>query len=308
MRKNEQIQSSEPLKISSWAPIVGRWRFESGTAIYVGPQANTPPYGICVTSERFGEGTAEVSINISEKTSGRLVFGYRSPQNRYISVGLAGYGYAYTITEFEPSYGWRGVALAGSEDNLVPGNNYIVRSKIAGQRIDLSIDGIRVVDHILDRPMQTGQVGLFAWGSSEVKFSNMTISKIPGKVFVVMQFSEPYQQLYTDVIQPVCREFGLSAYHVRDLPGPGLILHDIAQGIVEAEIVIAEITPINQNVFYELGYAHALGKATILLAEQGKQLPFDVSGYRCLFYQNSIGGKNKVEIALRKHLEAILHD
>ena len=79
-----------------------------------------------------------------------------------------------------------------------------------------------------------------------------------------MQFSDPYQQLYTDVIQPACKEFGLRAYHVGDVPGPGVILHDIAQGLVEAEIVIAEITPINQNVFYELGYAHALGKPTIL--------------------------------------------
>ncbi len=65
---------------------------------------------------------------------------------------------------------------------------------------------------------------------------------------------------------------------------------------------------INQNVFYELGYAHALGKPTILLAEKGKQLPFDVSGYRYLCYENSIGGKRKVDEALRKHLAAILHE
>jgi len=77
---------------------------------------------------------------------------------------------------------------------------------------------------------------------------------------------------------------------------------------VEAKIVIAEITAPNQNVFYELGYAHALKKPTILLAEHGKTLPFDVSGYRCLFYENSIGGKRKVEEALDKHLKAILHE
>jgi nucleoside 2-deoxyribosyltransferase len=58
-----------------------------------------------------------------------------------------------------------------------------------------------------------------------------------------------------------------------------------------AKVVIAEITVPNQNVFYELGYAHALNKPTILLAEKGRELPFDVHGYRCLFYENSIGGK-----------------
>ena len=85
-----------------------------------------------------------------------------------------------------------------------------------------------------------------------------------------------------------------------------LILEDIVRGIIDAKIVVAEITPPNQNVFYELGYAHALNKPTILLAERGKTLPFDVSGYRCLFYENTIGGKGKVEEGLRKHLDAIL--
>jgi hypothetical protein len=53
---------------------------------------------------------------------------------------------------------------------------------------------------------------------------------------------------------------------------------------------------------------HALGKPTILLAERGKQLPFDISGYRVLFYENTIGGKKQVEDGLKKHLAAILRE
>jgi hypothetical protein len=134
------------------------------------------------------------------------------------------------------------------------------------------------------------------------------LDRRPGIVFVVMQFSEPYRQLYEDVIKPVTAAFGLQAYHVGEVFGPGLILHDVAQGIVEAKIIVAEITPPNQNVFYELGYAHALAKPTILLAERGKQLPFDIGGYRALFYDNTIGGKGQVEDGLKKHLRAILRE
>jgi len=123
-----------------------------------------------------------------------------------------------------------------------------------------------------------------------------------------MQFSEPYQQLYQEVIRPVAESFHLAAQHVGEVFGPGIILQDIVQGIVESEVIIAEITPANQNVFYELGYAHALGKPTILLAERGKQLPFDVSGYRVLIYDNTIAGKRQVEEGLKKHLTAILND
>jgi hypothetical protein len=123
-----------------------------------------------------------------------------------------------------------------------------------------------------------------------------------------MQFSEPYKQLYSEVIQPVADSFGLEAYHVGDVFGPGMILNDIVQGLIESKVIIAEVTPSNQNVFYELGYAHALGKPTILLAERGKQPPFDISGYRHLFYDNTIGGKKQVEEGLRKHLQAIMHE
>jgi nucleoside 2-deoxyribosyltransferase len=76
------------------------------------------------------------------------------------------------------------------------------------------------------------------------------------------------------------------------------IAQGIAQGIADAKVVIAEITPANQKVFYELGYAHALGKPTILLAERGKQPPFDISGYRVLFYNNTIAGKKQVQEGL----------
>ena len=67
-----------------------------------------------------------------------------------------------------------------------------------------------------------------------------------------------------------------------------------------------DITPTNPNVFYELGYAHALQKPTILLANrQIEKLPFDVSGYWVIFYDETIGGKRDIESTLEKHLESI---
>lgn len=141
-----------------------------------------------------------------------------------------------------------------------------------------------------------------------MQFSNIAVQEAPGRVFIVMRFADPFQQLYSDVIKPVVEEFGMEAYHVGEVYGPGVILNDIVQGLIESKIVIAEITPANENVFYELGFAHALKKPTILLAEKGRQLPFDITGYRCLFYENTIGGKKSVEESLRKHLQAITHD
>jgi hypothetical protein len=73
--------------------------------------------------------------------------------------------------------------------------------------------------------------------------------------------------------------------------------------------VIAEITPnpVNPNVYYEVGFSHAMRKPTILVADKGStaRLPFDLSPFRVLFYENSIGGKKRVEQELSRHLDAI---
>lgn len=86
-----------------------------------------------------------------------------------------------------------------------------------------------------------------------------------------------------------------------------MILNDIIASIRSASVIIADITPDNPNVFYEVGYAHALAKPTILLCEKGirNKLPFDVSGFRTIFYDNTIGGKRQIEDKLRSHLQSI---
>ena len=77
--------------------------------------------------------------------------------------------------------------------------------------------------------------------------------------------------------------------------------------IQNSAVIIADITPDNPNVFYEIGYAHALKKPTILLCDKAlrDRLPFDVSGFRTIFYDNSIGGKRRVEEKLEVYLQNI---
>ena len=70
--------------------------------------------------------------------------------------------------------------------------------------------------------------------------------------------------------------------------------------------MIADISGVNANVYFEVGYALASKKPIILLAKKDTELPFDVSGFRVLFYEDSIGGKAKVEEGLRKHLTALV--
>ena len=197
---------------------------------------------------------------------------------------------------------------AGNRSNLEIGREYQIGVYIDGQRVQLLVDGIRVLDHIMSEPLVGDQVGLFGWGTGQVSFGPVEMTIESPLAFVVMPFSEPFTRLYEDIIKPVANEMGFRAHAVSEVYRPGIILEDIRQGIAEAKVVIVEITSDNPNVYYELGYAHGLNKPTILLADRGKRPPFDISSYRVIFYDNSIHGKSDVEDQLRRHLTAILRD
>ena len=121
-----------------------------------------------------------------------------------------------------------------------------------------------------------------------------------------MQFGADYDDLYRDVVSKVCEVYEVSVLRADEVSGPGFIIADIVREIATSQLVIADITPQNPNVYFEVGYALALGKPTILLAKKSTPLPFDVAGFRVLFYEDTIGGKNRLEDGLRRHLESIL--
>ena len=168
----------------------------------------------------------------------------------------------------------------------------------------LTVDGIKVIDEKLRHPIGT-QIGLLAAGDGVVEFRDYQFDGTSPKTFVVMQFEETCDNLYKEVIVPVCESSGFEVQRADDVFRPGIILQDIINGLVDSEVVIAEISSSNANVFYELGYAHALDKPTVLLARHGEVLPFDVSGYRVIFYDDTIGGKSEVEATLDQHLANI---
>ena len=199
----------------------------------------------------------------------------------------------------------RPLAYSGIASNLDPNHPYPVEVRLDGQNVALSVDGIKVLDQTLTQPIEREQVGVFAFGTSSVSFGPVEISFRPPSAFVVMQFTSPFDELFEEVIRPVCAEIGIDAYRASDIYRPGVILQDIVQGLADSDVVIAEITPANPNVFYELGYAHALRKPVIALAEHDTALPFDVSGYRVIFYEDAIRGKSGLEAQLRRHLTGI---
>jgi hypothetical protein len=106
----------------------------------------------------------------------------------------------------------------------------------------------------------------------------------PNLAFVVMPFSETLEDTYIYGIRGACEKAGLQCKRADEIEHSGVIIEEVLDHIRRAEVIIAELTDYNPNVFYEVGWAHALGRTTVLIAKKGTSLPFDVRHINTVFY------------------------
>lgn len=291
-----------------WIPIVGSAEVADGTVTYtpslitVGPRAGQYSAALLRSNMIFESGSVTYQARLNDPPSSCLI-GLTIEGDKKVFSGLNIGTVPYGISVSRDNQ-WEHLAGAG-HGNRVPTNDWIsVGLRVLGSQIDLSINEVDACSTLLK--ISKGPVELYLQGPTDIKVRDIEIMTSKPKAFVVMQFSEEFNALYTDVIKPTCEKFNLRAIRADDTYESGLLINDISRSIKEASVIIADITTDNPNVFYEVGYAHALKKETILLSDRTRdKLPFDVSGFRTLFYDNTIGGKSVVEARLTAHLENI---
>lgn len=297
---------------TKWIPLIGDVTIENDTVRYVGPPARTESgqvvqsIGLVLSDQDYGGGTIAGDVRfttVSDLTHVGFILYYEPQSQSFIEVQLGGAYFCSVWSQVNRQ--WTNYGGIGTGDQLTPDRTYRLEAWASGSAVKVSVDGVRVLSSTLPVPLPASQSGLYFHGETEITVSKFKVTSTKPKAFVVMQFTPPYNELYEQVIGPVCQEFGLQAERADEHSGPGVIIQDIERQILEARVVIADITPANLNVYYEVGFAHALKKDTILIAEKPTELPFDVSPFRILFYENSIAGKAKVEEGLRRHLDAI---
>ena len=121
--------------------------------------------------------------------------------------------------------------------------------------------------------------------------------------FVAMPYGPKWSDSVKTIILSAAKDKNFDAEVSGDLDTPGTIRNQIWHGIRRAEVVVADITGSNPNVFYELGLAHALGKEVILLSQEATKPPFDISTQRMLPYE--IGDLDQLATGVRSAFEAV---
>ena len=87
---------------------------------------------------------------------------------------------------------------------------------------------------------------------------------------------------YDLVYEPVLKELGYIPIRADKENTPNSISRGIVKRIIESELVIADVTGYNANVFYELAIRNAVKKPIIIVREKDQKLPFDIYDKRAI--------------------------
>jgi len=110
------------------------------------------------------------------------------------------------------------------------------------------------------------------------------------------------------MIKPAIEEIDKKFNIVRadQISQPGSFIKDILENLQTAYIVIANLTDLNPNVFYELGVRHALSNRTIMITEDMNSLPSDLKEYRAIEYSAELTAIETFKVDLKNAFQSIL--
>lgn len=122
------------------------------------------------------------------------------------------------------------------------------------------------------------------------------------RLFVLMPFSKQFLDVYILGIRSVAERLGITVERADDIEHNEGILEVILERIGSADVVVADTTGNNPNVFYEVGHSHAIHKPTILIGRTGEKIPFDLQNVNHILYETIVELRERLE----KRLKALL--
>lgn len=135
--------------------------------------------------------------------------------------------------------------------------------------------------------------------------------------FVIMPFTTPegyeadhFNKIYEQLFKPAIKMAGYEPHRVDEDIASNTIQSKIIGRLIDAPMVLCDLSTRNPNVLYELGMRHAFEKPVLLVQEVGTQRIFDISGITTVEYRNTrlydevVNDQQVISKALKETAEA----
>ena len=178
-------------------------------------------------------------------------------------------------------------------------DNYLDIASVNG-RLRAGED-ISVIPNIRDKLFDAIEYFDFIRQNKNNKIHQYRMNK---KCFVLMPFKNDLRPVYDDHICKICEELNISVSRADQIFSTNPVIEDIIQAVKDADVIIADLTDNNPNVFYEIGICHMLKKQVVLIT-QSETVPFDLSHIRRIKYSFTPKGMIDFEDLIRNTLRII---
>lgn len=112
-------------------------------------------------------------------------------------------------------------------------------------------------------------------------------------------------KIFKYIITPVCEACDFNPVRIDQQNDTNSITQAIIDSLESSELVIADISGHNPNVFYEMGYRARTKKPMIHLRKKGELLPFDITTIRTLEYDlTDLDSVEEIKERLKKTIES----
>jgi hypothetical protein len=113
-------------------------------------------------------------------------------------------------------------------------------------------------------------------------------------------------QVFRHIIAPVVEPRGYKPVRADQITRPGIITSQVLQEVADAELVVADLSGHNPNVFYELAIRHATQKPLVQLIGSDEELPFDIAAMRTIFFDIAdLDSAERARTELDQHVAAL---
>ncbi len=89
-------------------------------------------------------------------------------------------------------------------------------------------------------------------------------------------------QVFKHIIQPVVSALGFAAKRAEEIGLPGIISGPLLAAVADSDLVVADLTDHDANVFYELAIRHAAQRPVVQLIDSAQRPPFDLRDLRTI--------------------------